>query len=80
MVIADDHDFTIDTLIFTRKVLETQISEPELERKFYGDYGEARQLFYDTRADGIAFLDEGTWPTPKVYAGPFTPSLGDWGF
>lgn len=56
-----------------------------LVEQIYGYNGEARKLFTD--ATGITFLDEGTHffrlqngASLSVYASPYTPSLGDWGF
>lgn len=53
----------------------------------YGDDGEARQLFEDARSIGIVFLGEGSHRFTlengailAVYASPYTPSLGHWGF
>ncbi|KAI1387949.1 ser/Thr protein phosphatase family protein [Hypoxylon trugodes] len=82
LVIAGNHDFTLDTPAFRRKVDEaTEPLDPELVRKEYGDYGEARQLF--DSASGITFLDEGTHQfnlhngaTMTIYASPYTPSKG----
>ncbi|KAI0911413.1 ser/Thr protein phosphatase family protein [Ustulina deusta] len=82
LVIAGNHDFTLDTPAFERKVNEaTELLEPELVRREYGDYGEARRLFDE--APGIAFLDEGTHTFRlhngallTVYASPYTPSAG----
>ena len=61
--------------------------DPDLVRKVYGDYGDARQIFEDARAVGIIFLDEGNHHSIQengailhLYASPWTPSLGDWGF
>lgn len=61
--------------------------DPELVRKVFGEEGEARQLFEDARSAGVRFLDEGTHhftldngATLSIYASPYTPSLGDWGF
>ncbi|KAI1397702.1 Metallo-dependent phosphatase [Hypoxylon fuscum] len=86
LVIAGNHDFTLDTPIFRKKVTESQVLEADV-RKFYGDYGEARQIFDDARVEGIVFLDEGTHKfdldngaTLTVYASPFTASLKEGGF
>ncbi|KAK5636723.1 hypothetical protein RRF57_012435 [Xylaria bambusicola] len=59
LVIAGNHDFTLDTPAFERNLLDaTDVLDPELVRKEYGDIGEARRLFDNTRE--ITFLDEGT--------------------
>lgn len=88
LVIAENHDFTLDEPIFRVKVAKSQ--QPiDLVKKEFGDYGEARQLFEDAKSAGIIFLDEGTHQFTlangaklSIYASPFTPSLGEgeWGF
>ncbi|KAJ6443596.1 Ser/Thr protein phosphatase [Purpureocillium lavendulum] len=88
LVIAGNHDFTLDTPSFRKKVDEARPRlELELVREAYGDYGEAIQLLADARAHSIHYLDEGTHRSTldngaalTVYASPYTPSLGDWGF
>ncbi|KAI0879908.1 Metallo-dependent phosphatase-like protein [Annulohypoxylon maeteangense] len=90
LVIAGNHDFTLDIPTFKRKVAEAEPSlEPDLVAKEYGTFGEVRGLFKEEEAKnaGIVFLDEGTHrfvlkngATLTVYASPYTPSLGDWGF
>ncbi|KAL2837760.1 metallophosphoesterase domain-containing protein [Aspergillus pseudoustus] len=88
LVIAGNHDFTMDIPMFQRKVREVNPPlDPELVRREYGDYGEVRGLFDEAKSDGIIFLDEGPYTfslsngaSLKVYASPYTPSLGDWGF
>ncbi|KAL4778127.1 Metallo-dependent phosphatase-like protein [Aspergillus varians] len=90
LVIAGNHDFTLDIPMFQRKVADVNPPlDPQLVKREYGDYGEARELFNhpQTKQNGIVFLDEGTHhftlqngASLKVYASPYTPSLGDWGF
>ncbi|KAL2810027.1 metallophosphoesterase domain-containing protein [Aspergillus granulosus] len=88
LVIAGNHDFTMDIPMFQRKVREANPPlNPDLVRREYGDYGEVRKLFDEAKDNGIIFLDEGThtFSLPngtslKVYASPYTPSLGDWAF
>ncbi|KAL3481770.1 Metallo-dependent phosphatase-like protein [Aspergillus californicus] len=88
LVIAGNHDFTMDIPMFHKKVAEvTPPLEPTLVKREYGDYGEIRELFNQARPSGIVFLDEGTHHFTlqngaglKIYASPYTPSLGDWGF
>lgn len=88
LVIGGNHDFTLDTPVFRQKVAEARPSlDPALVQKKYGDYGEARTLFDQAKEAGILFLDEGTHhfildngASLTVYASPFTPSVGDWGF
>lgn len=88
LVIAGNHDFTLDTPAFRKKVADARPPlDPDLVRKVYGNDGEARQLLDDARSAGIVFLDEGNYQFTlengaglAVYASPYTPSLGDWGF
>ncbi|KAL4942753.1 hypothetical protein BDV06DRAFT_221857 [Aspergillus oleicola] len=90
LVIAGNHDFTLDIPMFKREVAEViPPLAPDLVRRENGDYEDARTLFDDpeTKASGIFLLDEGThqFALPnnallKVYASPYTPSPGDWGF
>lgn len=88
LVIAGNHDFTMDIPVFERKGAE---ATPPLARdlvvKEYGAYGEARQLFEEMKYGGIMFLDEGNHHFTLengalliVYASPWTPALGAWGF
>ncbi|KAJ5921150.1 hypothetical protein N7466_009476 [Penicillium verhagenii] len=86
LVIAGNHDFTLDTPAFQKKVEEAQPPlDPKLVEKAYGCHGDARRMLDD--AAGITFLDEGTYSfhlqnsaTLNVYASPYTPKLGSWGF
>ena len=88
LVIAGNHDFTLDIPAFQRKVAEAiPALEPDLVAKEYGYYGEARQLLDHAENSGIIFLDEGNHQFNlnngallKVYASPWTPALGAWGF
>ncbi|KAI1774359.1 ser/Thr protein phosphatase family protein [Hypoxylon cercidicola] len=88
LVIAGNHDFTLDTSSFRKKIEEARPQiEPELVAKVYGEYEEARRLLLDAKRDGIHLLDEGSHRFSlqngaklTVYASPYTPSLGDWGF
>lgn len=34
--------------------------DPDLVRRVYGDYGDARRLVEDAKAAGVIFLDEGS--------------------
>ncbi|KAI0099229.1 ser/Thr protein phosphatase family protein [Nemania sp. FL0031] len=82
LVIAGNHDFTLDTSSFKQKINEAaEPLDPELVQREYGDYGEARYLYDE--ASGITFLDEGTHKftlnngaSMTVYASPYTPSMG----
>lgn len=88
LAIAGNHDFTMDIPAFEKKVAEATPSlDPELVAKEYGAPGEARQLFEEAKDAGIIFLDEGTHRFTlengallTVYASPYTPALGAWGF
>ena len=88
LVIAGNHDFTMDVPMFRKKVADLNPPlDPCLVEKEYGNLGEARQLFDDARSAGITFLDEGTHQFVlengallTVYASPWMPSLGEWGF
>jgi hypothetical protein len=87
LVIAGNHDFTMDIPIFQKKVAEAQPLDPDRVQQAYGSYGEARRLFGDGKENGIVFLDEGirsfrlqNSALLTVYASPYTPSLGDSGF
>jgi predicted phosphohydrolase len=88
LVIAGNHDFTMDITAFEAKLAEAASPlDPEIVAREYGTLGQARQLFEDARSEGIVFLDEGTHHFTlvngamlKVYASPYTPALGAWGF
>ena len=90
LVIAGNHDWTLDLPTFRQKVKNAKLeSEPALVAREYGDYGEVRRLFDEARdTDNIHLLDEGTHRFTlsngarlTVYASPFTPSVdADWGF
>ena len=88
LVIAGNHDFTLDIPAFRKKVADARPSlDPDLVRKVYGEYGGARKMFEDAKAAGVIFLDEGNHQFIlengaflRVHASPWTPSLGDWGF
>ncbi|EEU43149.1 uncharacterized protein NECHADRAFT_46630 [Fusarium vanettenii 77-13-4] len=92
IVIAGNHDFSLDDLAFKEKITEaSRLAQEDLEESIkieYGDYGDARRLF-DGHED-IVFLEEGSHQFPldngallRVYASPYTPTTGnssDWGF
>ena len=88
LAIAGNHDFTMDIPAFEKKVAEATPSlDAELVVKEYGIPGEARQVFEEAKDAGIIFLDEGTHRFTlengallTVYASPYTPALGVWGF
>lgn len=95
LVIAGNHDFSLDPVVFKAKVEEANRVngaplEADLLEREYGGYGLARKLFTDAKKDGILLLDEGTHELTlangtrlKVYASPYTPSSSSsegWGF
>ncbi|KAM3502908.1 hypothetical protein MY11210_008911 [Beauveria gryllotalpidicola] len=89
LVIAGNHDFTLDTQMFRKKIEAIQPPlEPDLVKKFYGEYEEAKLLLINAKEHGIHLLNEGTHDFElqngarlRIYASPYTPSLGgDWGF
>ncbi|KAK4158008.1 Metallo-dependent phosphatase-like protein [Chaetomidium leptoderma] len=79
LAIAGNHDFTLDTPLFRRKIAEAVPAlDPDLVKKEFGEYGEARQLL---AAAGIVLLGEGRHQFTldngallTVYASPYTPS------
>ncbi|GLA13993.1 hypothetical protein AnigIFM62618_011411 [Aspergillus niger] len=86
-VIAGNHDFTLDTPTFQQKIREAGLENDPTVKNVYGDYEEIRTLFKHQQDNGIIFLDEGTHSLTlpngaklNIYASPYTPSLGDWGF
>ncbi|PTB61744.1 Metallo-dependent phosphatase [Trichoderma citrinoviride] len=95
IIIAGNHDFSLDIPVFKRKISEAVnfASEPiddALIKKEYGDYGTARNLLLQLREKSIVFLEEGTHQFNlrngarlTIYASPYTPttiSSSDWGF
>ncbi|KAK0651404.1 ser/Thr protein phosphatase family protein [Cercophora newfieldiana] len=61
LVIPGNHDFTLDLPVFRKKIVEANLlDEPELGKREYGDFGQARDLFKQAEKDGIMLLDEGT--------------------
>ncbi|KAL3464554.1 Metallo-dependent phosphatase-like protein [Aspergillus heterothallicus] len=88
LVIAGNHDFTLDIPVYQQKIREADLPlEWELFKREFGDLGEARSLFDKAKESGIIFLEEGTHQfsltsgaSMKVFASPYTPSYGDWGF
>ena len=46
LVIAGNHDFTMDIPAFRKKIADARPPlDPDLIRKVYGDYGDARQIY-----------------------------------
>ncbi|CVL01702.1 uncharacterized protein FMAN_07900 [Fusarium mangiferae] len=93
IVIAGNHDFSLDDGVFRNKIAEaSRAAQQDLKKSIkheYGDYGEARRLLMEA-GHGIIFLNEGTHEirlqngaSMKVYASPYTPTTSgsaDWGF
>lgn len=89
LVIAGNHDFTLDTEVYKKKAAEANrlySIDPRDMAAVYGHFHHARVLL-DTYS-GIIFLDEGTHQFDlrncarlTVYVSPFTPSADpDGGF
>lgn len=96
LVIAGNHDFSLDLPVFKRKLDEAnrlagEILDADLVTSEYGSFGEAQEVLSRAAQDGIHFLTEGTHSFSlengaclKVYASPYTPSPSSeddlWGF
>ncbi|PKY02546.1 putative metallophosphoesterase domain-containing protein [Aspergillus campestris IBT 28561] len=93
LVIAGNHDFTLDPPAYQDKIREAerlQIIDPRVIELMHGTSAQVRELFdhADVREkSGIRLLDEGTHhftlnngASLTVYASPYTPCFGDWGF
>lgn len=88
LVIAGNHDFTLDTPAFKSLVAEMPGREdPELVMKTNGKHGQVNKLLEEAKWSSIIFLEEGTHhftlengASLTVYASPYTPSKGNWGF
>lgn len=93
LVIAGNHDFSLDTPVLKKKLAEAEriAGEPlahDLVKAEFGDFGEARKVLQDAESDGIVFLEEGNYvfslengARVKVYASPYTPSNnGNWAY
>ncbi|EGR49469.1 uncharacterized protein TRIREDRAFT_41208, partial [Trichoderma reesei QM6a] len=95
IIIAGNHDFSLDLPVFEKKISEAVnlASEPisdALIKREYGGYGMARNLLMQLKAKNILFLDEGTHHLNltngaklRLYASSYTPtseSTSDWGF
>ncbi|KAI4093142.1 MAG: hypothetical protein L6R37_007444 [Teloschistes peruensis] len=87
LIIAGNHDWTLDPCIFSLKTAEKiRRFDPAEVKAAFGEYGDARRLI-DESAD-LTFLDEGNYEFVlangamlRVFASPYTLSLGgDWGF
>ncbi|SPO01943.1 uncharacterized protein DNG_04616 [Cephalotrichum gorgonifer] len=95
LIIAGNHDFSLDTPVFKEKIAEAKRLadgvDDALVQAEYGECGEARELFDRAKKRGTHLLDEGTHRFTldngaelKVYASPYTPCpAGEeptWGF
>lgn len=91
LIIAGNHDFSLDTPVLENKLADnTTAEDADLVKRTYGDFGEARALFESdaAKAAGIRFLDEGNYTfdlannaSLSVYASPYTASKPcTWGF
>ncbi|KAM5347605.1 hypothetical protein ACJ41O_007429 [Fusarium nematophilum] len=86
LVIAGNHDFTLDTPSYKRIIHDSGLSIGEDSvRSDFGDHEEARSLLVDEPE--IKYLDEGVHRFVlanggllTVYASPYTPSKSNWGF
>lgn len=89
LVIAGNHDWTLDTPTFKRK-LEQDLKPEDRDQAaveiIFGAFGQARKLFDapEVQRAGIVFLDEGVHTfslesggSLKVYASPYTPFKTD---
>lgn len=85
LVIAGNHDFTLDPAVFMRKLAEAEriavgVLDSDLVEREFGRLGEPLQMLQQAE-DGIVFLREGTYTFTldngarlKVYASPYTLS------
>ena len=92
LVIAGNHDFSLDDSIFQAHLAEIReaIDDDQLLDSIYGKVGEARAIFEaeDATKAGIVFLDEGVHhfilgngAHLTIYASPYTASKSKgWGF
>lgn len=86
LIIAGNHDFTLDQHAFKKKIAEARVEEDLIEKE-YGTTRTVRELIDRSQEDNIFLLDEGNYSFTlrngamlKVYASPYTPSTEDWGF
>ncbi|VZI08788.1 unnamed protein product [Fusarium fujikuroi] len=93
IVIAGNHDFSLDDGVFRNKIAEaSRVAQEDLEKSIkdeYVDNGEVKSLLMEA-GHGIIFLDEGTHEIRlqngafmNIYASPYTPTTSgstDWGF
>ncbi|EZF97345.1 hypothetical protein H113_02659 [Trichophyton rubrum MR1459] len=84
LAIAGNHDFTLDIPFYKAKLEHIHVERHARLMKECGDFGEARRLLEDA---GIILLDEGihrfnlaNGASLSIYASPYTPVYGHWGF
>ncbi|PLB48485.1 putative metallophosphoesterase domain-containing protein [Aspergillus steynii IBT 23096] len=86
LVIAGDHDFTLDTPTYDGALQDLENTpepvDPDFMAQVYGDLGDARSLFENATDNGIMLLDQsthhfvlGNGASLTVYASPYTPCL-----
>jgi Icc-related predicted phosphoesterase len=91
LIIAGNHDFSLDTPVLANKLADnTTAEDADLVKRTYGDFDEARALFESdaAKAAGMVFLNEGNYTfdlangaSLSVYASPYTASKAcTWGF
>jgi Icc-related predicted phosphoesterase len=90
LVIAGNHDWTLDTPVFKQKLSAIDLKPgDEVVKREYGAFEEAMALLEseDVKAHGIVYLHEGTHrfklangANLTVYASPYTTSVDEWGF
>ncbi|KAL4723623.1 hypothetical protein ACLX1H_009263 [Fusarium chlamydosporum] len=87
LVIPGNHDFTLDTPTFKKKIIEIPPTDLNLVEKEYGRFEEARHILEGYAHEGIVYLTEGVHHFDlengahlTVYASPYTPSNDCWGF
>ncbi|KAM0421904.1 hypothetical protein ACHAPD_000343 [Fusarium lateritium] len=93
IVIAGNHEFSLDDTAYKHKIEETcRIQQEDISKDImaeFGEFGEAKKLLLQARDKGIIFLEEGTHKlqlpnsaTLKLYVSPYTPAhnCGGWGF
>ncbi|KAI1215153.1 ser/Thr protein phosphatase family protein [Annulohypoxylon truncatum] len=83
IVIPGNHDFTLDTLAYIKKIAAKAlpVDLPRV-KEVYGVFGEAKRMLKAKEAEGIFVLqDEGVYEFPlanhallTVFASPYTPS------
>ncbi|EFR03267.1 metallophosphoesterase domain-containing protein 2 [Nannizzia gypsea CBS 118893] len=84
LAIAGNHDFTLDIPCYKSRMERAPVDRHTRLMEEFGDFGEARRLLEDA---GIILLDEGihrfnlaNGASLSIYASPYTPAFGYWGF